>query len=139
MYFDKEFHDYGVKKIFGKRKGVEIVASPGLDGVFGTASVQAMQRHLNTMIRAGLSVDGVWGAGATLQFIVIEWARATLAFDLSKAAILQGVTNAYFIASEGSLTSPEEFSASNPVGRVRTPPLRRRVAGSGRCRRESPS
>jgi MFS family permease len=33
-----------------------------------------------------------WGAGATLQFIVIEWARATLAFDLSKAAILQGVT-----------------------------------------------
>jgi len=33
-----------------------------------------------------------WGAGATLQFIVIEWARATLGFDLSKAAILQGVT-----------------------------------------------
>jgi MFS family permease len=33
-----------------------------------------------------------WGAGATLQFIVIEWARATLSFDLSKAAILQGVT-----------------------------------------------
>ena len=33
-----------------------------------------------------------WGAGATLQFIVIEWARAALAFDLSKAAILQGVT-----------------------------------------------
>jgi hypothetical protein len=33
-----------------------------------------------------------WGAGATLQFIVIEWARATFSFDLSKAAILQGVT-----------------------------------------------
>src|SRR6185312_17482488 len=33
-----------------------------------------------------------WGAGATLQFIVIDWARATLNFDLSKAAILQGVT-----------------------------------------------
>ena len=33
-----------------------------------------------------------WGAGATLQFIVIEWARATLGFDLSKAAMLQGVT-----------------------------------------------
>jgi MFS family permease len=33
-----------------------------------------------------------WGAGATLQFIVIEWARTTLSFDLSKAAILQGVT-----------------------------------------------
>ena len=33
-----------------------------------------------------------WGAGATLQFIVFEWAREALAFDLSKAAILQGVT-----------------------------------------------
>jgi LPLT family lysophospholipid transporter-like MFS transporter len=33
-----------------------------------------------------------WGAGATLQFIVIEWARTALNFDLSKAAILQGVT-----------------------------------------------
>ncbi|HEX4928933.1 MAG TPA: lysophospholipid transporter LplT [Burkholderiales bacterium] len=33
-----------------------------------------------------------WGTGATLQFIVIEWARAALGFDLSKAAILQGVT-----------------------------------------------
>src|SRR5690348_15811696 len=33
-----------------------------------------------------------WDAGATLQFIVIEWARSALGFDLSKAAILQGVT-----------------------------------------------
>ena len=33
-----------------------------------------------------------WGAGATLQFIVIEWARTALGFDLSRAAILQGVT-----------------------------------------------
>src|SRR5204862_1183090 len=33
-----------------------------------------------------------WGAGATLQFIVIEWARSALGFDLSKAAILQGVS-----------------------------------------------
>ena len=33
-----------------------------------------------------------WGAGATLQFIVLEWAAAALGFDLSKAAILQGVT-----------------------------------------------
>ena len=33
-----------------------------------------------------------WGAGATLQFIVIEWARVALGFDLSRAAMLQGVT-----------------------------------------------
>jgi MFS family permease len=45
-----------------------------------------------------------WGAGATLQFIVIEWARATLSFDLSKAAILQGVT-AFGIAIGAVLAS----------------------------------
>ncbi|HWA39574.1 MAG TPA: lysophospholipid transporter LplT [Burkholderiales bacterium] len=33
-----------------------------------------------------------WGAGATLQFIVIEWARTALHYDLSKAAMLQGIT-----------------------------------------------
>lgn len=32
-----------------------------------------------------------WGAGATLQFIVLEWARNALQMPLSKAAILQGV------------------------------------------------
>jgi MFS transporter, LPLT family, lysophospholipid transporter len=32
-----------------------------------------------------------WGVGATLQFIVIEWSRAALGFDLSQAALLQGV------------------------------------------------
>ncbi|MEW5782897.1 MAG: lysophospholipid transporter LplT [Pseudomonadota bacterium] len=32
-----------------------------------------------------------WGAGATLQFIVIEWAKEALNLDLSKASMLQGV------------------------------------------------
>lgn len=32
-----------------------------------------------------------WGAGATLQFIVLKWAEAALDFPLSKAAQLQGV------------------------------------------------
>ncbi|MEK9776281.1 MAG: lysophospholipid transporter LplT, partial [Quisquiliibacterium sp.] len=32
-----------------------------------------------------------WGAGATLQFIVLEWAAIALDMPLSKAAILQGV------------------------------------------------
>ena len=32
-----------------------------------------------------------WGAGATLQFIVIEWSRVTLGYNLSQASILQGV------------------------------------------------
>ncbi len=32
-----------------------------------------------------------WGAGATLQFIVIKWAERNLSFDLSKASMLLGV------------------------------------------------
>jgi len=32
-----------------------------------------------------------WGAGATLQFIVIDWAATSLGFNLSQASLLQGV------------------------------------------------
>ena len=32
-----------------------------------------------------------WGAGATLQFIVIKWAEVTLDYSLSQASYLQGV------------------------------------------------
>jgi MFS family permease len=32
-----------------------------------------------------------WGAGATLQFIVIQWAAEALHFDLSQSSMLQGV------------------------------------------------
>jgi MFS transporter, LPLT family, lysophospholipid transporter len=32
-----------------------------------------------------------WGAGATLQFIVIDWASKALGFNLSQASMLQGV------------------------------------------------
>jgi MFS family permease len=32
-----------------------------------------------------------WGAGATLQFIVIRWSEAALGLDLSKSSMLQGV------------------------------------------------
>ena len=32
-----------------------------------------------------------WGAGATLQFIVIEWAARALGLNLSQASMLQGV------------------------------------------------
>ncbi|MBI1942989.1 MAG: lysophospholipid transporter LplT [Betaproteobacteria bacterium] len=32
-----------------------------------------------------------WGAGATLQFIVIDWSAAALGYNLSQASILQGV------------------------------------------------
>lgn len=32
-----------------------------------------------------------WGAGATLQFIVLKWAEVALSYALNKAALLQGV------------------------------------------------
>lgn len=32
-----------------------------------------------------------WGAGATLQFIVLDWAREALDMSLDKAAVLQGI------------------------------------------------
>ena len=32
-----------------------------------------------------------WGAGATLQFIVIDWSASALGYNLSEASILQGV------------------------------------------------
>ena len=32
-----------------------------------------------------------WGAGATLQFIVIDWAAKALGLNLSQASMLQGV------------------------------------------------
>ncbi len=44
-----------------------------------------------------------WGVGATLQFILIEWSRAALGFDLSKAALLQGVV-AFGVAA-GAVTA----------------------------------
>ena len=33
-----------------------------------------------------------WGAGATLQFLVLQWAAAHLGLPLDKGAVLQGVT-----------------------------------------------
>lgn len=55
-----------------------------------------------------------WGAGATLQFIVIEWARAALGYDLSRAAILQGVV-ALGIAG-GAVVASMRVSLDRAVG-----------------------
>jgi len=45
-----------------------------------------------------------WGAGATLQFIVIDWSAATLGYNLSDASLLQGVC-AFGIAAGAVLAS----------------------------------
>jgi len=45
-----------------------------------------------------------WGAGATLQFIVIDWSAAALGYNLSDASLLQGVC-AFGIAAGAVLAS----------------------------------
>jgi LPLT family lysophospholipid transporter-like MFS transporter len=55
-----------------------------------------------------------WGAGATLQFIVIEWARVALDYNLSRAAILQGVV-AFGIAL-GAVVASLRVSLDRAVG-----------------------
>ncbi len=59
-----------------------------------------------------------WGAGATLQFIVIKWAEHNLGFDLSQASMLQGVV-AIGIAA-GSVMAARMISLR---GSVRVIPL----------------
>ncbi len=54
-----------------------------------------------------------WGAGATLQFIVIEWAAKALNFNLSQASILQGVV-AVGVAA-GAILAARYVSLRNAV------------------------
>jgi MFS family permease len=55
-----------------------------------------------------------WGAGATLQFIVIEWAASSLGFNLSQASYLQGVV-AIGIAG-GAIMAARMVSLRGAVG-----------------------
>ncbi len=55
-----------------------------------------------------------WGAGATLQFIVIDWAAHALGFNLSQASYLQGVV-AFGIAA-GAVLAARLVSLRGSVG-----------------------
>jgi MFS family permease len=59
---------------------------------FSACCVRLWQDKLGQISLAVTSL--FWGAGATLQFIVIAWADAALEYNLSQAAILQGVVAA---------------------------------------------
>jgi hypothetical protein len=52
-----------------------------------------------------------WGAGATLQFIVIAWADSALGYNLSQASILQGVVAAGIAAP----IAPRDLARSRVV------------------------
>jgi LPLT family lysophospholipid transporter-like MFS transporter len=71
---------------------MKLLPSDPLDTIkdFGRCVVHLWRDRLGQISLAVTTL--FWGAGATLQFILIEWARVALGFDLSKAAILQGVT-----------------------------------------------
>jgi MFS family permease len=55
-----------------------------------------------------------WGAGATLQFIVIAWADEALGYSLSQASILQGVVAAGIAA--GAVVASMRVSLDRAVG-----------------------
>ena len=88
---------YAVAALFNlevPRTGVTLKHLPA-DPLQTVADFGRCVRHLwkDRLGQISLAVTTLfWGAGACLQFIVIEWARVALHFDLSKAAILQGVT-----------------------------------------------
>jgi LPLT family lysophospholipid transporter-like MFS transporter len=54
-----------------------------------------------------------WGAGATLQFILIDWAAKALGFNLSQASMLQGVVAAGIAA--GALVAARYVSLRGAV------------------------
>jgi len=82
-----------------------------------------------------------WGAGATLQFIVLKWAEQVLGLDLSRAAILQAIVavgiavGAVYAAASVSL---KRSLGVLPVGIAMEPssPFPRSTAG--RSRRKDP-
>ncbi len=57
-----------------------------------------------------------WGAGATLQFIVIKWAAVALGYTLSQATVLQGVCAAGIAA--GAVIAARHVSLSRAVNVV---------------------
>lgn len=55
-----------------------------------------------------------WGAGATLQFIVIKWAEVALQLDLSAASLLQGVFAVGVVL--GSIAAAKTVTLRKAVG-----------------------
>ncbi|MCC7081684.1 MAG: lysophospholipid transporter LplT [Burkholderiales bacterium] len=78
------------------RTGVALKALPSNPWAtlkdFSTCCVRLWRDKLGQISLAVTTL--FWGAGATLQFIVITWADAALDYDLSQASILQGVVAA---------------------------------------------
>ena len=81
--FNLRIPDTGVRYPHQQRNPLKLV------GEFGHCLVTLWKDRLGQISLAVTTL--FWGAGATLQFIVLDWAKAALHLPLSQAAVLQGV------------------------------------------------
>jgi MFS family permease len=81
--FNLNIPDTGVRYAAQKRHPVKLVVE------FAHCFTSLWRDRLGQISLAVTSL--FWGAGATLQFIVLKWAETALGMPLAKAAVLQGV------------------------------------------------
>ncbi|MCE2859214.1 MAG: lysophospholipid transporter LplT [Oxalobacteraceae bacterium] len=81
--FNLKIPDTGVRYAAQQRNPIKLVVE------FADCFVTLWRDRLGQISLAVTSL--FWGAGATLQFIVLKWAEKALDLPLAKAAILQGV------------------------------------------------
>ena len=81
--FNLNIPDTGVRYAAQKRHPVKLVVE------FAHCFTSLWRDRLGQISLAVTSL--FWGAGATLQFIVLNWAETALGMPLAKAAVLQGV------------------------------------------------
>ncbi len=81
--FNLNIPDTGARYPHQERNPVRLVAD------FATCFVTLWKDRLGQISLAVTTL--FWGAGATLQFIVLKWAEKSLHMPLDKAAVLQGV------------------------------------------------
>jgi MFS transporter, LPLT family, lysophospholipid transporter len=83
MAFNKRIPDTGAQYPHQERNPLKLIAD--FSGCFTTL-------WKDKLGQISLAVTTLfWGAGATLQFIVLKWAEKSLQLPLDKAAVLQGV------------------------------------------------
>jgi hypothetical protein len=83
MIFNKKIPDTGARYPHQERNPMRLIAD--FSGCFATL-------WKDKLGQISLAVTTLfWGAGATLQFIVLKWAEKSLQMPLDKAAVLQGV------------------------------------------------
>ncbi|MFZ6752937.1 lysophospholipid transporter LplT [Undibacterium sp. Dicai25W] len=81
--FNLRIPDTGARYAHQKHQPLQLIAD------FSNCFMKLWQDKLGQISLAVTTL--FWGAGATLQFIVLKWAEASLHMPLNQAAILQGI------------------------------------------------